>query len=327
MPRRRKDEHSLRQTAKLHDISPGYLSKRVREGKPAKGYDLTGHARFDEDGGIECFVFPASYEFPVPAEEECEDARENPSPLSGDGMAASDATDQPQVRAMRRKEEATVPSAFQSSANATTEAGSTLQNVATNTLTGFAREEPKQTVLAVAETVKLVGAPIFAMGASKYIYDNVYATTREAQPPARANPEGGAKDTPLAAGLWPVFGIGMVVFVGTDYTVRGDESLLMRGAQCLGQRLDRLWENIIGGESGDDARADAAGVGNVGSAQERFGQHGSNQGRLAPHRQHRAREGTAFDGWQSHSGDGAASPKSSLPVLKPSASESVSGPL
>ncbi|CBH23643.1 Conserved hypothetical protein [Salinibacter ruber M8] len=60
---------SLREAADLHGISHSYLSRRVRNGKPAKGYDLRPYALFKESGSqppeektIFGFAFPPGYE-------------------------------------------------------------------------------------------------------------------------------------------------------------------------------------------------------------------------------------------------------------------------
>lgn len=60
---------SLREAADLHDVSHSYLSRRVRNGKPAKGYDLRPYALFKESGSqppeektIFGFAFPPGYE-------------------------------------------------------------------------------------------------------------------------------------------------------------------------------------------------------------------------------------------------------------------------
>jgi hypothetical protein len=55
---------TLQETAELHDISPSYLSRRVREGRPAKGHELSEHAVI-ESGRVEGFEFPPGYEFPA----------------------------------------------------------------------------------------------------------------------------------------------------------------------------------------------------------------------------------------------------------------------
>jgi hypothetical protein len=315
MPRRHKDEHSLRQTAKLHDISPGYLSKRVREGKSAKGYDLTGHARFDEDGGIECFVFPPGYEFPVP--EEAEDAaRENPL-LSGDGAAASWPKDDdlPDVCAPPRAE----PSDAQAEASsASARTGRAWEDAAANTLAGVVREDPEQSIHAAVEATKLFGGVVLAVSTGKYIYDG----TREARPVARSNPasgDGEANGSPPAS-LGTALGVSAVVFLGTDYTVRGDESLLMRAAQCLGQTLNRLFESSTGDA---DAHLDTD------REHTRRGHTSRAQHQLGEDRQRRARDGfSSFNGWHPHSGDGAASLQGRPPTApRPSDSESLDGPL
>ena len=56
--------HSLRETAKLHGMSPGYLSERVREDKPAKGYNLSDFVVLGDDGRVLGFHFPDDYAFP-----------------------------------------------------------------------------------------------------------------------------------------------------------------------------------------------------------------------------------------------------------------------
>lgn len=59
---------SLREAADLHGISHSYLSRRVRNGKPAKGYDLRSYVLFKEGGSqppeektIFGFAFPPGY--------------------------------------------------------------------------------------------------------------------------------------------------------------------------------------------------------------------------------------------------------------------------
>lgn len=57
---------SLRETAKMHDVSPSYLSRRVRAGKAAKGHDLCPYVLFEKKDGqkkIFGFAFPPDYEF------------------------------------------------------------------------------------------------------------------------------------------------------------------------------------------------------------------------------------------------------------------------
>ena len=56
--------HSLRETAKLHGMSPGYLSERVRENKPAKGFNLSDFVVLGDDGRVLGFQFPDDYAFP-----------------------------------------------------------------------------------------------------------------------------------------------------------------------------------------------------------------------------------------------------------------------
>ena len=56
---------SLRKTAKMHDISPSYLSRCVREGESAKGHDLCSYVLFEETGDekkVFGFAFPPGYE-------------------------------------------------------------------------------------------------------------------------------------------------------------------------------------------------------------------------------------------------------------------------
>jgi hypothetical protein len=280
-------------------------------GQPAKGYDLTGHARFDEDGGIGCFVFPPSYEFPVP-EEGGEATRENPPP-SGDGAAATWPMhdDLPEVRAMRRAK----PIGTQAEASSVSaRAGRVLEDAAANTLAGVVREDPEQSIHAAVEAAKQFGGVVLAVSAGKYVYD----ATREAQPAARANPAGGGGAAP--ASLWPAVGVGTAVLLGADYTVRGDDSLLMRGAQRLGQALNHFFESSTGDE---DAHLDTD------REHTRRGHTGRAQRQLGEDRQRRARGGSSSaNGWQPHSGDGAASLQGRPPTApRPSESESLDGPL
>jgi len=74
---------TLQKTAELHGISPSYLSRRVKAGKPAKGHDLTDYAVI-EGGRIEGFRFPPGYGFPAgedPGKEEA--AEEDPAEAPG----------------------------------------------------------------------------------------------------------------------------------------------------------------------------------------------------------------------------------------------------
>ena len=54
---------TLRETARRYRCSPGYLSERVREGKPVKGNPLHENAVI-EDGRVKEFRFPDSHRFP-----------------------------------------------------------------------------------------------------------------------------------------------------------------------------------------------------------------------------------------------------------------------
>jgi len=54
---------TLRETARRYRCSPGYLSERVREGKPVKGYPLHEHAVI-EQGRVKEFRFKDSHRFP-----------------------------------------------------------------------------------------------------------------------------------------------------------------------------------------------------------------------------------------------------------------------
>jgi len=54
---------TLRETARRYRCSPGYLSERVREGKPVKGYPLHEHAVI-EQGRVKEFRFEDSHKFP-----------------------------------------------------------------------------------------------------------------------------------------------------------------------------------------------------------------------------------------------------------------------
>ena len=56
---------SLRKAAEMHDISPSYLSRCVREGESAKGHDLCSYVLFEETGDekkVFGFAFPPGYE-------------------------------------------------------------------------------------------------------------------------------------------------------------------------------------------------------------------------------------------------------------------------
>lgn len=73
---------SLRETARRHDASAGYLSERVRAKKSVKGHKLHRYAVV-EDGKVRGFSFPDDYAFPVPptgeqTNERTNERRENP---------------------------------------------------------------------------------------------------------------------------------------------------------------------------------------------------------------------------------------------------------
>lgn len=67
---------TLTETAKRHDISKGYLSRCLKEGRAAKGHDLQPYAVYGDDGQIAHFVFPLDYDFPAWDGEE-DDKEEN----------------------------------------------------------------------------------------------------------------------------------------------------------------------------------------------------------------------------------------------------------
>lgn len=69
---------SLRETAEKHDINPGYLSQRTREGKPAKGYALYEYAVYGDNGDFSHFNFPPDYVFPDEGPEPEPEALEHP---------------------------------------------------------------------------------------------------------------------------------------------------------------------------------------------------------------------------------------------------------
>ena len=71
--------YTLSETAKLHDMSKGYLSRRLKEGKEAKGHDLRPYAAYDADGHVKHFAFPADYDFPAADETGSESSNEETS--------------------------------------------------------------------------------------------------------------------------------------------------------------------------------------------------------------------------------------------------------
>ena len=68
--------YTLSETAELHDMSKGYLSRRLKEGKEAKGHDLRPYAAYDADGHVKHFVFPDDYDFPIADEVTAETSTE-----------------------------------------------------------------------------------------------------------------------------------------------------------------------------------------------------------------------------------------------------------
>ena len=224
---------SLRKTAKRHDINPGYLSQRVREGKPAKGYDLTKYVCLDEDGGVLGFVFPPGYRFPMPPQTGAA-GRENPQAASAANAPTATNTITEQVQAVRPRRKSgshavQTPGASSGEAN-------DWEGEATRAITSLFEEQPGQVAAASVEGAKLFGATFAAVGTAKYVYDS-----RQKGPVVRANPEGD-EAAHQQVSLWPALGAGMVVFVGADYGLRGDESLLVSAARWAGQQLDRLFE-------------------------------------------------------------------------------------
>ena len=222
---------SLRKTAKRHDINPGYLSQRVREGKPAKGHDLTKYVRLDEDGGVLGFVFPPGYRFPVPPQTDAA-GRENPQAPSAANTPTATNTITEQVQAVRPRRKSgnravQTPGASSGEAN-------DWQGEATRAITSFFGEQPGQVAAASLEGAKLFGATLAAVGTAKYVYDS-----RQEAPAVRANPKG-EEAARQQVSLWPVLGTGAAVFIGADYGLRGDESLLVRAARWTGKQLDRL---------------------------------------------------------------------------------------
>ena len=71
--------YTLSETAKLHDMSKGYLSRCLKEGKEAKGYDLRPYAAYDTDGHVKHFAFPDDYDFPAAGEAASENSTEETS--------------------------------------------------------------------------------------------------------------------------------------------------------------------------------------------------------------------------------------------------------
>jgi hypothetical protein len=78
---------TLQKTAELHDVSPSYLSRRVREGKSAKGQDLSEYAVI-ESGRVEGFRFPPDYNFPGEESGETADGRRSGGGGSGEAPEA-----------------------------------------------------------------------------------------------------------------------------------------------------------------------------------------------------------------------------------------------
>jgi len=83
---------SLREAADLHGISHSYLSRRVRNGKPAKGYDLRPYVLFKENGSqppeektIFGFAFPPGY---TPAHSTVDDDQDQSSRNGANGAEA-----------------------------------------------------------------------------------------------------------------------------------------------------------------------------------------------------------------------------------------------
>ena len=226
---------SLRETARRHDINPGYLSQRVREGKPAKGHDLTQYVRLDEDGGVLGFVFPPGYRFPVPPQTGAA-SRENPQASSAANTPNATNTPTEEVQAVRPRRKSG-RRAVQSPSTSLAETDG-WKGEATRAITSLFEEQPGQVATASVEGAKFFGAILLALGTAKYLYDS-----KREEPESRGNPEGspvGEEAALQPVSLWPVLGAGTAVFIGTDYGLRGDESLLVRAAQWTGKQLDRL---------------------------------------------------------------------------------------
>jgi hypothetical protein len=192
---------SLREAARRHAIDPGYLSRRVRAGKAAKGYDLTKYAVKDADGTIKGFAFPGNYDFPADEPFEEEGARPNPSePLGGPADAPSN-----NFSNKGQQQDYEPPS---------------VNDDAMGRLIETLNENPELSAETLVEFAQLLGAAGSAAAAAKYVHD-----------------ESSRKDENM--NVWTSLVAGTAMFVATDYGLRKEESLLVRLGEWIGDRSNQ----------------------------------------------------------------------------------------
>jgi hypothetical protein len=217
-------ELGLRETARRHDISPGYLSQRVREGKAAKGQDLASYALLDDEGGIEGFAFPEGYDFPVNPEAESE-LRENPSSVA--------------PNAPNTENEQSDASVLSKTGDGTTVPASDWRSEAACLASDLCEDDPTQAATALLEAAKIAGATGAGLAAGKYVYDRSHDTP-EIPRETRDNPDREANDAVASKqdeSVLPAVGVGLLAFLGADYGLRGDNSLTVRSAQWIADQL------------------------------------------------------------------------------------------
>ena len=102
---------SLRETAERHGMAPSTLSAAIRDGRDAKGIDLTPFARYGDNGQISHFAFPPDYSFP---DEDGGDVRSTNGQSSDqpDGEGCDSPTSKTAV-SMEDHEWLTLPEAYQ----------------------------------------------------------------------------------------------------------------------------------------------------------------------------------------------------------------------
>ena len=235
----KKIELGLRETARRHDISPGYLSQRVRAGKPAKGYDLAPYVTLSSEGVVEGFAFPEGYEFPASPEAGTEQLRENPA------IAMENAPNRPNTKNKRQGDKRQGARALQDAGEigqppetATPALGWKRQ--AARVTSDLCKEDPERAAAALLHAAQLAGATGVGLCAGKYVYDRTLdgSGAKGSAGQVRTNPEG--EEDPTTEGVQsvlPAIGVGVLAFLGADYGLRGDESLAVRAAQWLADQF------------------------------------------------------------------------------------------
>ena len=213
--------HSLRETAKLHGMSPGYLSERVRENKPAKGYNLSDFVVLGDDGRVLGFQFPDDYAFPEAKVQEDskrslstndikrEEADEKDSAHSRDFSCADFYTARENPKARRRDSSVRREKRDRkTNSRGLGRLARHLENTALETI----EEDPQTFAAFVLPTIRTAAPVGAAMCAGYYIHEQT----------------GGTGKSAAVAGL---------VYLAADFAFQGDESLIGRLGCWIAERM------------------------------------------------------------------------------------------